>query len=352
MSHGNNKDVSSEYLRLALPLMSKHAIPVTPPSYSVWYSYVSGDNAALRDTIDELTESGRPIDEKTTRELHSKYLAQLDQAQLDQARAALDAIVEKLRETMNSASGEAGRYQESLESYGEQLTGEVSPDSLRQLVSALSEETRRVHESSNAVSDRLRESQREAETLRKELIKAKEEATTDALTGLANRKALQRAMDQLLQPDSASAEEAGHCLLIADIDRFKRINDSFGHLLGDKVIKFVGNAIKECTKGKDLVARFGGEEFVVLLPETHLKGALAVGESIRRAIESGRLVRSDTRESIGTVTISIGTARYRPGERSEALIERADAALYRAKEGGRNRVERESLPELATGTQG
>ncbi len=342
------RDLSSEYLRLALPLMSKHAIPVTPPNYAVWYAYVSGENAALREVVDELIREERDIGQSVVDELYDRFLASFDQVKFDEARNTFRSVVEKLGSSVDAASGEVSKYVDSLESYTERLAGNVDSDVLKQLVAELANETRHVHDRSADLHGQLQDSQREADALRQQLQTAKEEAIKDALTGLTNRKGLDLAMEKLMAADGA---DGPHCLLIGDIDKFKRINDNYGHLLGDKVIKFVAKIMQESVKGKDVVARFGGEEFVVLLPLTEIPGALAVAESIRSAIECGRLVRSDTKKPIGTVTISFGAARYRPGEGLEALISRADEALYRAKSSGRNRVETEAEP-VATGTLG
>ena len=127
-------------------------------------------------------------------------------------------------------------------------------------------------------------------------------------------------------------------LVLLDIDHFKKVNDNYGHLLGDKVIRFVGSIMKNCVKGKDMVSRYGGEEFAILLPDTGHEGALVVAENIRASIEAGKLVRSDTRKPIGTITASLGVAQYQAGESNEEFIARADEALYYAKGNGRNQV--------------
>ena len=114
---------------------------------------------------------------------------------------------------------------------------------------------------------------------------------------------------------------------VIDIDRFKSINDNYGHLFGDKVIKIVATALTKITKGKDLVARFGGEEFVVILPDTDLQGAQAVAESIRSSLQNGRVFNPKTREEIERITISIGVTALAPGEDLDGAIGRADAAL-------------------------
>lgn len=148
----------------------------------------------------------------------------------------------------------------------------------------------------------------------------------DPLTGLANR----RMMEIDLERSMALAKRGGSPLsvLMMDIDYFKKYNDTHGHQAGDRLLKEVGNVLTEEVRTGDLVARYGGEEFLVLLPDTEIEGAVNTAERIRTAVS----------ESLG-VTISIGAAAYQMEEKPEGLIERADKALYRAKEGGRNRVE-------------
>jgi diguanylate cyclase len=155
------------------------------------------------------------------------------------------------------------------------------------------------------------------------------------LTGLLNRKGFSQALDS---ETVRVSESRNLSLLMIDIDHFKKVNDTYGHLLGDKVIRFVGMTVKDRIKGKDLAACYGGEELAVLLPETSLAGARSVAEEIRRAMATARIQRLDNGQAIGAITVSLGVAQYRPGETHEALIARADAALYRSKESGRNRV--------------
>jgi diguanylate cyclase len=163
------------------------------------------------------------------------------------------------------------------------------------------------------------------------------EAMTDALTGLRNRKAFDEALVEL----TAAANEEGEplALLMLDIDHFKKFNDTYGHPLGDEVIRLVGGCLTACTKGRDIACRYGGAEFAVILPATDLRGASTVAEQIRGTVAGKKITRKRTNETLGQVTLSIGAAEWSPSEPVEEWVQRADEALYGAKQGGRNRVE-------------
>jgi two-component system, cell cycle response regulator len=169
----------------------------------------------------------------------------------------------------------------------------------------------------------LRIRQREAEIVALSL--------SDPLTGVGNRRALEKA----LALETRRAERTGEslCAVMADLDHFKRINDTFGHDAGDKVLAAFGDLLRRQTRGTDVVARFGGEEFVVLMPHTDLVHATDTAERIREALASSRFEPLPD-----PVTVSIGVAELAANEPGEALLRRADRALYEAKQSGRDRV--------------
>ena len=162
-------------------------------------------------------------------------------------------------------------------------------------------------------------------------------AQTDPLTQLLNRRALTERitaeMERALRYDSTLA------LLMIDLDHFKKVNDTYGHLVGDDVLRDVGQLLSDTIRGSDIVARYGGEEFLVLLPETDDDGSEKFANRIREAVEEHLFARESLAEPL-RLTASIGVAVY-PAARIESvedLFARADAALYRAKADGRNRV--------------
>jgi diguanylate cyclase (GGDEF)-like protein len=160
-------------------------------------------------------------------------------------------------------------------------------------------------------------------------------AKTDLLTGVHNR----RWMDELFPRQLARSEHAGQpvALVLADIDHFKRLNDIHGHTTGDVVLKGVARLLSETLRPSDFLVRYGGEEFLAMLPGATQERASVAAERLRRAVERAQLLPDASCGPVN-VTISLGVAVHRPGERLDGLIKRADAALYEAKAAGRNRI--------------
>jgi diguanylate cyclase len=223
-----------------------------------------------------------------------------------------------------------------LQHYGEQLTPYVDIETLRQIIQGLAGETRRMQQSNALLSERVESSHRDFAELKAQLASVQNEALIDPLTNLRNRRGFQLGVDEALAGRAGGL--SGCAILMADIDHFKKVNDAHGHLLGDKVLQTVAQVLRTSIKGRDVAARFGGEEFAILLPDTPADGAVALAEQIRKTIAQGRFRRADREETIGGVTISLGVAAYRPGESLEEWLARADRALYASKQHGRNRV--------------
>jgi len=127
-------------------------------------------------------------------------------------------------------------------------------------------------------------------------------------------------------------------VIILDIDHFKKFNDTFGHKIGDEVLKMVGSALKKGVKGSDIAIRYGGEEFVILLPETICDNACILADKLRIRLAVRPLRDALTGKEITKITASFGVAEIKPNDNPESIMERADRALYAAKEAGRNRT--------------
>jgi diguanylate cyclase len=231
---------------------------------------------------------------------------------------------------------QAGEYESIVSKSVDKLSEGTSMRDIRSVVEEIIVETKKIGQSGRATQEKLQEATDELESLKKEFEQAKAAALVDFLTGIGNRKAFDMAIQGSVEEATPDTEPLS--LLMIDIDHFKRFNDEHGHIVGDEVIRLVARKIKENVRGRDFVARYGGEEFAVILPGTPIIGAKTVAENIRQSFSEGRLKRVRTSEYIGTITISVGAAQYRPGESVEDLVDRSDQALYFAKDAGRNRV--------------
>lgn len=160
-------------------------------------------------------------------------------------------------------------------------------------------------------------------------------ANLDSLTGLYNRRVILHRLDERIKYVRRYGEELS--LIMLDIDHFKKVNDQYGHLIGDGVLEGIAVLVQQNIRDTDVVGRYGGEEFIIILLKTGLPSAVDVAERIRKAIEAAEM--KDSEGNVFSVTVSEGVSSYKPAEDERSLISRADDALYRAKENGRNRVE-------------
>jgi len=336
-----------EYGAQAMRLMSENQVEPTPGAYGVWYAYASGQGNQLVEKINQQFSDKKPFDSPFMYELTSL----LEQAHSDLSNSALDTgeqlsgKMDSILELIASAAGDTNKFGKSMEGVSAALTSEISPADLGQVVDTIVAATKQMEVRSRQLEEKLTQSKSEVEELRSNLAVARNEAMTDQLTGIPNRKAF----DEVLLSEIAAATQNGNplCLVMADIDFFKKFNDTFGHQAGDQVLRLVGKCLDGNTKGQDTPARYGGEEFVLVLPNTTLGGAVKLADHIRKVIQSRELIKKSTGENLGKVTMSLGVSLFNLDDTPQSLIERADAALYSAKNQGRNRVVASTADEEA-----
>ena len=336
MKYVETREQSAEILRMLLPLMAKHVAAFHPPNYTVWYEYVAAINPPLRAAIDALLSGGSMLDEERVHELFRSYISDRNDETEKQVQAAFQRLVFELSRSTEQAGTQAQQYGEVLERQSAQLHGHIDQASLVNIVTTLAAETQSMRGSVSGLREQLTAAVSEAAELRRAMQLLQTEALLDPLTGLLNRRGFDKAMSAILASDSH--ERGNTCLIMIDIDHFKRINDTHGHLFGDKVIQAVAQVLRANIKGQDAAARYGGEEFAVVLPGTPLAGATALAEKIRVIIEKGRVRRSDNSEALGNITVSLGVAQYQEGLSIADLVGFADHALYQSKHNGRNSV--------------
>lgn len=324
---------ASENLRRALPLVNKHQTPVNPVNYAVWYEYVSGDNAELVNAIDTRLRKNEPITAEVTQYLYEKYVLMGMPDRLEKTNTGLKLVVDNTLENITKAEEATSQYASGLSSNQSMLENCNDVQELKLLVSEILTSTQKLSNSSTELKQELVRSTEEIQKLREELEAVKQTAKTDSLTGLLNRGAFNRELQTLLHD-----KETSFSLALFDIDHFKRLNDSFGHLLGDKVLQFFASILNQHCDHIHIAARFGGEEMAMLFLHTRAEEARHIAETIRQQFASSNLKRRGSDETIGQVTVSIGISDLQVDDTPHTLIERADQALYQSKTNGRNRT--------------
>ncbi len=336
MYYTESKEQAGEYLRMALGHMVQYGVPVNPVNYTVWYEHVSGKNPKLSSAIAYSQEQAKPFNNELHKHLYQRYIADGDRLVTQKMLQETVKIISSLSANIRSTSGDMVSHGNSLEVYASQLLAGSDLDGISVIIDGIIKETKVMVDSGKSLKEKLDQSHREINELREKLRKSREDSLSDALTSLLNRRGFEEAAARALE--KSGTYENGIALVMADIDHFKRVNDTFGHVIGDNVIKMFANTLKDSVKGKDMVGRYGGEEFIMLLPDTRLSDAETLCGKIRAFLQSMRWKRKDTGLSLGEITMSMGIAHYRPNETLDALIQRADRALYHSKNNGRNQV--------------
>lgn len=259
-------------------------------------------------------------------------------------KADVDYIREQVERQLAELVGYVSRYLETTHDQAavfataqNNLAGASTVEQVQEVIKLLVANNASARRNADELRARLVEAQSESAKLQANLHKAEALATVDGLTNLPNRRHFQSSLEQ--QVAECHREHTPLCLVMADLDHFKAVNDKFGHLSGDAVLKAFAQLLAGGVRSTDVAARYGGEEFALILPKTPLGSASVVAESLRKAVAEKSWIGATPKQRIGRVTASFGVAEIREDETVEALIDRADQKLYEAKRRGRNRVE-------------
>jgi len=335
---GNPKLVkTANLLREAIPKMSKLSIPLTPENYHIWYVYTMGNNHELNSTIDGLLSNGTKFTSKVNKELYDNFIYQAPDESLKSFHQDVQKLVGTLFEKINGMAKNTKTFSTSLEKYNSVLQTNPDIETITSLITNLIDDTGSALASNQSMETMLHSLNDEVGTLRDNLQTLNIEAYTDQLTNVPNRRAFDKTIDNLF--DNFHDDGQSFCLLLIDIDHFKKFNDTHGHAVGDKVLKYVAGIMKSSIDDSAMLSRYGGEEFVVLLPATDYDTAVSIGNHLRENVASNKLVDKNAQDkSLGHVTVSLGVAVSAQHDDDDSLVKRADKALYLAKEKGRNRV--------------
>jgi diguanylate cyclase len=323
---------ASENLRRALPFINQHQTPVNPVNYAVWYEYVAGTNQALKKAIDSRLQQKQKITAEITQQLYEKYVLMGMPERLEATNNGLRLVVDNTMNQINKVELAADDFSEDLAVQQTKLEQSEDISVIKGVLSEILENTRRLGQSGSDLKQELAETTQEILKLRSELEAVKQEAITDGLTGLLNRRYLNKELAELCHQGKNV-----FTLALFDLDNFKQLNDRFGHLLGDRVLQFFASLLKKhCVDKPHIAARFGGEEMALIFIDTPSNIAVQIADNIRLQLAESNLKKKDSAETIGTVTVSVGLSQYQPKDTTLNIIERADVALYESKAAGRN----------------
>jgi len=324
------------YANSAMDLLKRGQIPPYPQFYELLYTYATGVNPSLNTRVNQIFRDGTATTELAER-LYNEFLKSQDaNERISSVSERMASRIEAVHDAIDTAMATANSYSGTLQAASGDLgDAEMGEAQLRALAQRLLGETRRMQDANQQLEQKLEASREDISALQRDLDEVRRESMLDPLTKIFNRKSFD---DGMIKAFGEAESGTPFCLLLLDIDHFKRFNDTWGHQTGDQVLRLVAMTLKSNIKGKDMAARYGGEEFAAILPETDLEGAVIVADNVRKAVQAKELLKRSTNEKLGRITASFGVATYHPGDSPSSLIERADRCLYAAKHAGRNRV--------------
>lgn len=316
--------------------MRQLAVAGLPRNYELFYEAVT---AGRRDLTDALSALGSRPTQKQLDEVARQFLGRNDEQVVDEAH---DTISEKLDEII----GLLRKEHNAMETYGK-ILGETSSglntrqplsrEFLDKIINVTAAATRATIETRSHFASSIHDKSGELKDVKLKLEEYKRLADTDPLTQLSNRRAFDRVISGIYDSNRGVAFGA---LILADIDRFKAVNDRFGHPVGDRILQIVASILRSTVKDETFVARTGGEEFAIVLEGCGEDQTFRIAEEVRQAIIDAPFVNVSNGTNYGPITISMGTCMATQAQGPDDLYVKADRALYASKTSGRNRTTR------------
>ncbi len=324
---------SIKHLKLTLPRMQNLGIPTTPENFSVWYEYSMGSNLALNSEIDDRLNSGKHFTEDFNREIYLRYVLQDHDNDVLNVNAQLNKVVRSMNNLVKIASNDLHDFERSLQSCDDDIRHAASNTGAQEVIQELFVHTQDIKKTNQFLHQTLIKLSDDIDKIKRGLTRSDRNSSVDPLTGAPNRRNFDNVLERYIEYSDISGTPFS--VLMVDIDNFKLFNDKFGHMAGDSVVRYVAEKIRRVIRGQDILVRYGGDEFVLVLPETELAGAAKVAKNICHGINQQDIQRDESR---GALTVSIGVATYRISETSSELMSRVGQALCNSKNHVRGRA--------------
>ncbi len=317
--------------------IAQDGLKPTPSVFALLYAHFTGMHPEVTRLIEERDAKKTPLTTEWVEQLHDIHLSAKREKQfLDEAAKKMQATMGEIADLIRGAGVTQKEYNQSLQRQSDTLSSATDLNEIKRVVSTLLDDTLRVVTENQKLENKLQESSFEVQQMRQDMHSLKQESLTDNLTGVPNRKAF----DMEMKVRAAEALEKGKplSLITIDIDHFKVFNDTFGHQVGDQVLRLVARTLAEGLRPSEILSRYGGEEFTVIVPNMKLRDAEKLADKLRERIAAKDIINQSKNEKLGRLSISLGVAQLHPGEPLDNLLDRSDRALYRAKAAGRNTV--------------
>ena len=317
--------------------MKKHKLPANPKYFNMWYEFFADSNEKLNQALQPLINSNATLSEAANERIFDLVFGSADDAgELNAQNSKLASVVDGVMRVLATAGGETQVFGETLSTSTAKLEAADKRDMFEQIVITLVAETKTMQSKFAELQAQVDVSSGQVERLKGEIAEARQDASADALTGLANRKCF----DAKLANAIMEAFERGDplALIMLDLDHLDAINDKYGHAVGDRALSAVGRLLMNFTKGDDVAACYGRQQFAVILPQTTMEGAAALAQNLRHEALSMTIGSGEPGAERKPLTLSLGVSAYIAGESAYAFLDRADRALYTAKRSNRNRL--------------
>jgi diguanylate cyclase len=314
-------------------MIAEGGVEPSPSNYEFFYRYATGADPQLVEAVDAVRA--------TTGKVGDRAIANIRRELYGDGTSGVSRLLDDTGRQLSSMSAFVERSDAGVRIYRNQLgtrsdLAAATVERQRSMIAEMVEATNAMIATTEQLESELAEAAREIDMLKADLEIARVESRTDALTGLANRKSCCDYLD--VQIARAKSEDKPMALIFLDIDHFKKFNDNFGHRLGDEVLRLVAQNLERFFHGQGFVSRWGGEEFVIVMPNLEAHEAAVHAERFRQHITTRTVRTRQSGKEIGRVTLSLGVSGLMKEDCAQSLIDRADRALYDAKAEGRDRV--------------
>jgi diguanylate cyclase len=330
---------NSDVATTVVTTMRQLGVLCVPRNYEIFYEALNGTNREL--SLAVLSLGNRPTQDDLDRIGRTFFAQHHGPGIVEHARDVLAKELEDIACLLRSERSHIEKYGRILDETSSGLGSRslLSQDLLRKVVGAISVATNSTIDHGRQVATTLSDKTAELESVKSKLEEYKKLADTDPLTHIWNRRAFDKEITKIYTSNKGILFNA---LILADIDRFKDINDRYGHPVGDRIIQIIADILQTSVRGDMFVARTGGEEFALIIEGASEDTTYEIAERIRTLIEQTPFTSSQTGANYGTVTMSMGICMASEAESPEDLYTKADRALYRSKVSGRNRVTKHS----------